>query len=56
MNDDFDPWLSYCFNETHAGPWPCGPEWFFEPDLGAFKSYVCSEHGPVSMRVIVSVG
>ena len=38
MNDDFDPWLSYWLNETHAGPWPCRPEWFFEPDHTASAS------------------
>ena len=55
MNVAFDPWLNYCLDEAHIGPWPCESEWFFEPDLGAFKSYVCPEHGPVSMRVIVSM-
>lgn len=54
MNDEFDPWLSYCLNASHSYPGPCEAEWFFEPSLGAFKTYVCPEHGPVSMRVIVS--
>lgn len=50
-----DPWPYFCVDAEHRAPWPCAQEWVFEPDLGAFKLFVCDDHGPVSMIAVVSM-
>ncbi|MFA5606101.1 MAG: hypothetical protein WDA07_02750 [Leucobacter sp.] len=49
------PWPYFCVDAEHRAPWPCAQEWVFEPDLGAFKLFVCDDHGPVSMIAVVSM-
>lgn len=52
---DDGPWPYFCVDAEHALPWLCEQEWVFEPDLGAFKIFVCDDHGPVSMNAVVSL-